>query len=305
VVHHGKYYPGEHQAIVSEALFEAVQQQLATNIGDRRSGKHFVSPSLLAGMIRDEANRPMSPSHTLKAGKRYRYYVSNKPGDEQGATAMRLPAKILDKSVLAALARSVRDTSAFLTGAVSISAQEVSRMRESLKQLTAQLTETRPSVLRPLLLSIDLRIVVHAERITASCCKEQLLEAVGLQATWELGSDRLQFHVPASVQRRGHELRLRLDPPDQASARDPKLMGLIIRAYAARDQLAAMEADAPRDLRRELSRVARASYLAPDIVTAIFEGRQPASLRSRKIERGELPLCWKAQRELLGFNQQL
>ena len=305
MVHHGRYYPGEHEAIISEALFEAVQQQLAANIGDRRSGKHFASLSLLAGMIRDEADRPMSPTHTLKGGKRYRYYVSNKAGEEQGAIAMRLPAKMLDKSILAAIARSLGNTSALLNGASGVSAQEISHFARGLQQLAARLLESRTSLLRPLLLSLDLRIDVHPERIAASYCKQGLLKAIGLQATWSFTSLRLEFDVPTSVQRRGHELRLRINPPDQARARDPKLVGLIIRAYAARDQLEAMEPDAPRDLRRELSRVARASYLAPDIVTAIFEGRQPPTLRSRKVERGELPLCWKAQRQLLGFSQQL
>ena len=67
----------------------------------------------------------------------------------------------------------------------------------------------------------------------------------------------------------------------------------------------ALESDrfkpAPRDLRRELTRVDRISYLAPDIVAAIVEGRQPGGLRSRKLERGELPFCWTAQRDMLGF----
>ena len=113
---------------------------------------------------------------------------------------------------------------------------------------------------------------------------------------------RVSFDVPASLQRRGREQKLRLDPTSEASVRDPKLVGLIVRAYAARAQLAGLDITAPREVRRELARVARASFLAPDIVTAIFEGTQPGALRSRKIERGELPLCWKAQREMLGFS---
>ena len=40
IVHHDKVYAGEHQAIVTAALFDAVQEQLAVNIGDRRSGTH-------------------------------------------------------------------------------------------------------------------------------------------------------------------------------------------------------------------------------------------------------------------------
>jgi hypothetical protein len=46
----------------------------------------------------------------------------------------------------------------------------------------------------------------------------------------------------------------------------------------------------------------RLSYLAPDIVGAILEGRQPASLTRQKLARlPALPLGWEAQRELLGI----
>ena len=67
IVHHDKVYPGEHEAIVTATLFDKVQELLASSIGDRRSGKHFVSLSLLAGRIRDGPNRPMSPSDAASA----------------------------------------------------------------------------------------------------------------------------------------------------------------------------------------------------------------------------------------------
>ena len=41
------------------------------------------------------------------------------------------------------------------------------------------------------------------------------------------------------------------------------------------------------------------SFLAPDIVTAIFNGRHPAQLTANRLmEDTRLPLEWKAQREL-------
>ena len=302
IVHHDKVYAGEHQAIVPAALFDAVQEQLAANIGDRRSGKHFRSPSMLAGMIRDGANRPMSPSHTLKGRTRYQYYVSNEAGAQSGSLAMRLPAKPLDRSILASLGGAIGDTPALIAETPSISAQDILRLRRGQQELAERIACSRASALRPLLLAIDLRITVHADRISASCCKARLLRALDPEAAWAIRTSRVSFDVPASLQRRGQEQKLRLDPTNEASVRDPKLVGLIIRAYAARAQLAELDITAPREVRRELARVARASFLAPDIVTAIFDGTQPSLLRSRKIERGELPLCWTAQREMLGFS---
>jgi hypothetical protein len=49
------------------------------------------------------------------------------------------------------------------------------------------------------------------------------------------------------------------------------------------------------------ARLVRLGYLAPDIITAIVEGRQPAQLTRQKLARLTLPLEWQAQRQLLGF----
>lgn len=53
--------------------------------------------------------------------------------------------------------------------------------------------------------------------------------------------------------------------------------------------------------RTRLGKLAALGCLASDIVTAIVEGRQPASLTARALQDIELPLAWADQRELLGF----
>lgn len=46
----------------------------------------------------------------------------------------------------------------------------------------------------------------------------------------------------------------------------------------------------------------RISYLAPDIVAAILDGRQPAQLTRQRLARTtNLPIDWQQQREMLGF----
>ena len=53
VAHGGKLYDGEHEAIIDDALWEAVQSGLATNRWEHRLGKRSRYPSLLTGMISD------------------------------------------------------------------------------------------------------------------------------------------------------------------------------------------------------------------------------------------------------------
>ncbi len=50
------------------------------------------------------------------------------------------------------------------------------------------------------------------------------------------------------------------------------------------------------------TRVLRLAYLAPDIVTAILDGRQPTGLSARHLlSRSRLSLDWTEQRQALGF----
>jgi hypothetical protein len=50
------------------------------------------------------------------------------------------------------------------------------------------------------------------------------------------------------------------------------------------------------------SQILRLAYLAPDITTAILDGRQPPGLTATVlIEHPALPLSWQEQRTVLGF----
>ncbi|WP_443970326.1 hypothetical protein [Sphingobium sp. CR28] len=53
--------------------------------------------------------------------------------------------------------------------------------------------------------------------------------------------------------------------------------------------------------RTRLGKLAVLACMAPDIVTAILEGRQPATLTAKALTRIDLPLAWDAQRSALGF----
>jgi hypothetical protein len=50
----------------------------------------------------------------------------------------------------------------------------------------------------------------------------------------------------------------------------------------------------------DVSRSLQLAFLAPDLVGAILDGRQPIALTAERLKRvGELPLLWKEQRALL------
>lgn len=75
ITHKGQSYPGEHEAIIDRALFEAVQAKLAANLNCHDKSKSS-SGALLIGRLFDDAGNLMSPTHARKGSLRYRYYVS-------------------------------------------------------------------------------------------------------------------------------------------------------------------------------------------------------------------------------------
>ena len=74
--HGGKWFEGEHEAIIDRETFNRVQQQLKAN-ASRYTAKRSDSGALLIGKLFDSNGNLMSPSYSTKNGVRYRFYVSS------------------------------------------------------------------------------------------------------------------------------------------------------------------------------------------------------------------------------------
>src|SRR5215831_15130091 len=76
IVHKGQSHPGEHTPIIEQPLWAAVEAQLAGNTAERNSGTNTRQPSLLAGLLFDGDGNRITPTHAVKQGTRYHYYIS-------------------------------------------------------------------------------------------------------------------------------------------------------------------------------------------------------------------------------------
>src|SRR5712675_1980566 len=74
-VHKGVSYPGEHAGIIDRKVWDKVQAQFQSNPRKRSGTARSQTPSLLKGLIFGPGGVAMSPSHTRKKGRLYRYYV--------------------------------------------------------------------------------------------------------------------------------------------------------------------------------------------------------------------------------------
>ena len=124
--------------------------------------------------------------------------------------------------------------------------------------------------------------------------------------------DEIQIlSVPVGLRRSGREIRMRIDSTDPLATTKPdaRLIKLLImarrfNAALVRNDGVPFTALAEREgvSRSYFTRLVRLSYLAPDIVQAILDGRQPRDLTPDKLlAHSRLPIGWHEQRTALGF----
>jgi len=74
--HKGMIHKGEHAAIVPLDLWNRVHAMLQVSPRTKANQNRSQTPALLRGLIFGIDGRAMSPVHTLRRGRQYRYYVS-------------------------------------------------------------------------------------------------------------------------------------------------------------------------------------------------------------------------------------
>jgi site-specific DNA recombinase len=75
-VHKGVAHPGEHAAIVDQRTWDKAHAVMAEPAHRRGAATRAQVPALLKGLLFGPNGRAMSPSHTRRRGRIYRYYVT-------------------------------------------------------------------------------------------------------------------------------------------------------------------------------------------------------------------------------------
>jgi DNA invertase Pin-like site-specific DNA recombinase len=271
IVHKDIAHPGNHEAIVDEALFDAVQAQLDRS-AVRRGHKAVSERAPLVGRIVDADDRPMSPTTSVGArGRSYRYYVST--GVQCGRGQM-------------------QDTSIRRVPAVKTEAL----LRDVIRRVAPQVTEP---------LDLLMRVQVRADRI------ELMLRGVSLADVRRAVTDgqverdhdeagQLRLTLPITLRWRGGLAAIHLAGdearPDQVMIRALRHAHVMIDRDGRGLPLLDVAPATPY-----LRRIVRLALLAPDIQSAILDGRQPVELTLERLTRAEIPLGWEQQRQIFGF----
>jgi site-specific DNA recombinase len=103
VRHRAEVHPGEHRPIVDEKVFQEVQSRLCRNGKTGGASTRGRSGAVLQGLLRCTAcDCAMTPTHTTKAGRKYRYYVCSAAQKAGRATcpSKSVPAGAVEKFVV-------------------------------------------------------------------------------------------------------------------------------------------------------------------------------------------------------------
>lgn len=293
--HRGEFYHGQHESIINSALWEAVGELLNSQA---RSKEVRYNPSglLLQGKVYDVNGGKYRCHFSEKpSGKRYHYYVSQDKN--------RVPARLIEKSITSALRHPQ------IMESLNLNEEQQAQWQKLLIHQPAQ-------ILQPLI-----------QRIV-----------IGKEATWiNIVTDRVEgsFQIAASLPTTNTEF-LNTDtlPEINIIAKPSHLEIQLHQSFAEKNAIYASRASRHNDALRTalgqgfrwqqmlhedpelnqrilakqegvdyryLTRALHMMFLAPDIMTAILDGTQPSHLSMATFRTINLPICWKAQRELFGF----
>jgi hypothetical protein len=271
IVHRGRIYPGAHAAIVSMEIFEQVQRKLEAGAapapGIESKGR---APPLL-GKLFDDRGGPMTSAHANKGSRRYFYYVSTAVTTRKAAGSLpRISAPRLEATI-AKLVSPLLDKH-WLAQAPGGAFDAVIRVELGAKSMVVEL---------------------DAERVAASA---ESAEAVETAARFEFVHDLARPTTRRQI----------VSTHQPAAPRiDRNLVRAIIQARRWRDLLASGDATSIEALaKREsacpiyMGQLMPLACLAPDLVEAILDGRQPARLSLVALIKAGLPLRWAEQRAL-------
>jgi len=282
IAHKDQLYPGQHPALIDAETWAAVRDRVADNGSDHQRKAKAAEPSLLAGLLVDARGERLTPTHAVKKGRRYRYYVSAALITEAGtehAQGWRLAAQQIEDAVIRILMDWLTQPAKLLepTGEIGIGSDQVRKMLGGAARLAATLrgsSADRAKIVRALVgqVIVDEKTIVIKVR-----------RGIVLGGNAASGESDGTIELPAAIElkRRGVETKLVLPGlavQNHTSRCDPALIKALARGRAWFGELATGRARSLEELarrdgisRRYIRRLVGLAFLSPWLVEAILK----------------------------------
>ena len=314
IAHKGQLYPGQHPALIEDETWTAVRNRLAGNARDHRRKAKAAAPSLLTGLLVDARGERLTPSHAVKKGRRYRYYVSAALITDAGtdrAQGRRLAAREIEEAVIRVLADGLTSPARLVErfGAADMPSDQLRKLLGRAARMAAALGGP-PSERATLVRELVEKIIVDEKTIIIKLRRGLLLGGDVPSSASETASDSaVELTAAVAFRHCGIETRLVLPglaQQDHSSRCDPALIKAIARGRVWFEEIAIGRARSLQELakrdgisRRYIRRLVGLAFLSPQLVEAILQGGQSVELTATRLTELDLPLDWTEQHKLL------
>ena len=315
IVHRDQHFPGQHEAIVSKQLWDQVASRLKQNNQAGRSGSSGSTTSPLTGLLFDSSGIRFTPTHSLKNGKRYRYYTSQAAIQQNGAKPRiaRFPARGLEAFVAAQILNLLRSPERFTSEIVD------SAICDAIANRTAELVKVWPrlerSKLHQIIRTVVSRVTIGQSKAWVEVERASLLKYLheptgrGMALPFR-GIPTLQLVADFEISRRGGEIHV-VTPNDESGRVSPvpSIVKAIARSRDWYERIVAGEFGTIGQLaqksgltKRYVRKILQCAHLSPKVTEALLAGKHAPSLTLKTILQ-DVPLHWSEQaRKILGHS---
>ena len=310
IVHKGIAHDGEHAAIVPIELWDLAQALLTGNRPSPSQQPTLSERSLLAGRILDGEGRRMTPSHTVKGSRRYRYYVTHaRELVSDGPRAWRIAAHDLESLVIDRVGQFLSDRRSIADLVPPGDASALGAALTAAPLITQRLG--RSGDRRPIIEALVDRVQLASDHVAIDLRIGALHAALGSQPAEADADEVITLVVRSTRVRQAKDIRLIIAAGDDRSdgSRNEPLVALLGEARAAYEEVLASPersiAELARDTgrcRKRLANLLRIALLPPDVVEHCLDGTQPATLTTAQLFATDLPVGWPEQRHALGIS---
>lgn len=308
ITHFDQVYAGQHPAIIDAELWKAVQTKLTDNRQAHEHRPKAPSDSLLTGILYDGEGQRLSPSHSQKQSRRFRYYLSPKlldVGKVAAPNGIRMPAQELESLVINQLCDWLTNTDAMMN-ALNPAPEQIQNLLADTQKLARDLEENKTEQYQ-LLRQIVERVEVGHDHVNV------LIKVSALTIVEAKDADKLiVLKNNIQLKRCGYAMRLILtDENKQQTRKDQNLIDHISQAYQWLSLITSGNVQSIKEIaeaedlnQSHVTRMINKAFLAPDIIRAILNGTQPPHLTLKYLKQYRaLPNDWNAQKSLLGFSK--
>jgi len=316
-------YDGLHAPIIDMKLWNRAQEILKTNIVDRRRITSDDRPYLLKGILEDPEGYAMTPTFTRKKdNKIYRYYVSTRAikNGYSSCPLKTVSAPILEEVILGYVRRILTNTewlNHIAKNDDNISLPDIKAMMQNFDAMWPQLFPAEQARIIQLLIHkvtvFPSKLVITFHPPGLASVLQDLLPELTFKDDEEPDMHKpMVLEIPINFKKR-HRRKM-ITAPDgsdlisnENTNFDETLIKAITRAHKWQTMIDNGKARSIRDVaEREgipsgyACKIIRLTELAPDITTAIINGRQPQSLQLANM-MNDFPILWAEQRQHFGF----